>query len=259
MNSCKNLILLLGMLWCPSTLLAQENDAPSISRADSTAFRKMNKTTQTLGVIVPAAMVTYGIVSLHSNNCQQLDYKVRSRIIDSGSQWNNTWGDYLQFAPAVAAVGLKGLGVKSTHKLPDMLMVYALSNLLETGVIFSSKRFCGRQRPNGSNNHSFPSGHTATAFVAAEFLHQEYKGQSIWISIGGYSMATLVGVSRIYNDKHWVSDVIAGAGVGILSTKLVYWVYPHFRRKEKKDSKTYSLFYPSYSNRALSMNFSCAF
>jgi membrane-associated phospholipid phosphatase len=62
--------------------------------------------------------------------------------------------------------------------------------------------------------------------MAAEFLHQEYGDKSLWISTADYGMATLVGVSRVYRNRHWVSDVVAGAGVGILSTKIIYWLYP---------------------------------
>ena len=94
-----------------------------------------------------------------------------------------------------------------------------------------------RTRPNASGWKSFPSGHTATAFVGAEFLFQEYKEKSIWIGIGGYTVAMLIGISRVYNNKHWVSDVITGAGIGILSTKIVYKTYPYLQKKNYKKEK----------------------
>lgn len=75
-------------------------------------------------------------------------------------------------------------------------------------------------RPDGSNNKSFPSGHTATAFMAATMLHKEYGGRSPWYSIAGYSMATVTGVSRMLNNKHWLSDVLVGAGIGILGVSV---------------------------------------
>lgn len=69
---------------------------------------------------------------------------------------------------------------------------------------------------------TFPSGHTAgTAFLAATFLDEQYRHVSKWISVGGYVIATSVGVSRILNNRHWISDVLAGAGIGMLSVKLV--------------------------------------
>lgn len=176
------------------------------------------------------------------------------------SIWYNHWDDYLQFSPAVLAFGLKLGGVEGRHKLPDMLILYALSNILESGVVYATKCLTGRERPDGSNYHSFPSGHTATAFVAAEFLHQEYKDRSVWISAGGYGMATLIGISRVYNNKHWVSDVVAGAGIGILSTKIMYRVYPSLQNLfPGKRKKSQAIVCPSYNDGALGMHFVCVF
>jgi len=84
-------------------------------------------------------------------------------------------------------------------------------------------------RPDSSNRLSFPSGHTAQAFISAEFLRQEYKDISPWIGVAGYAVAVGTGFLRRYNNKHWLNDVIAGAGVGILSTHLSYWLYPKIK------------------------------
>jgi len=81
-------------------------------------------------------------------------------------------------------------------------------------------------RPDGSDYFSFPSGHTATAFMGAEMLYQEYKDVSIWYGISGYIIASGTGAFRVYNDRHWLTDIAAGAGIGILSTKAAYWLFP---------------------------------
>jgi membrane-associated phospholipid phosphatase len=145
-----------------------------------------------------------------------------------------------------------------------MTILYGLSNLVAGGIVESGKYLTGRERPNGAGNHSFPSGHTETAFVAAQFLHEEFKDKSVWISVGGYAAATFVGVARVYNNKHWVSDVVAGAGIGILSTKAVYWVYPYFQKAfekkfGKKDKSSQIFIFPEYNNRNLSLAMSYAF
>ncbi len=80
------------------------------------------------------------------------------------------------------------------------------------------------ERPDGSNRHSFPSGHTATAFMTATMLNKEYGHKSPWIGIGAYSVATATGLMRMANNKHWLSDVLTGAGIGILSTELGYYL-----------------------------------
>jgi hypothetical protein len=78
-------------------------------------------------------------------------------------------------------------------------------------------------RPDGSTANSWPSGHTATAFVGATLLHKEYGlTRSPWWSVAGYGVATATGVMRVLNNRHWISDIMSGAGIGIMSTELGY-------------------------------------
>ncbi len=204
------------------------------------------KVVQIVEIAVPSAMITYGAISFGDNGIRQLDYNIQNSIARRDAFWNTHVADYLQFAPAAAAFVMKFAGVESKHRLSGMAINYALSNLLMSGAVTITKHATGRERPDGSNNQSFPSGHTATAFVAAEFLHQEFNNQSVWISVGGYAVASFVGVVRIYNNKHWLSDVVAGAGIGILSTKAVYWVYPYLQKLVcKKDKHYQTLIFPT--------------
>jgi len=208
-----------------------------------------------LGIALPSAMITYGLISLGDNGIREIDYRTRLSLEKNNRFWNTHVDDYMQFSPAAAAYTLKLCKVESAHNLLDMTILYGISSILAGGVISKTKIITARERPDHSNNRSFPSGHTQTAFVAAEFLHQEYKNQSVWISIGGYSAATFVGIARVYNNRHWVSDVVAGAGIGILSTKVVYWIYPCFRKKiGKKDQSLQTFVFPGYSNGNISIN-----
>jgi hypothetical protein len=214
---------------------------------------------------IPALMITYGTVSLNKGRIlEKWDKHIKTVLHEKRYIINTSLDSYLQFVPSVAAFGMKAAGVKSTHKLQDMTVLFVLSNLIETGIVQTIKTASSRMRPDESTNNSFPSGHTATAFVAAEFLHQEYGHKSIWISVGGYTVATLVGVGRMLNNRHWFSDVVAGAGIGILSVKAIYWAYPSlqkiFHKKDKKEAKILqSFFYPSYKNGAFCLNFSYSF
>lgn len=132
------------------------------------------------------------------------------------------YDDYLQYGPAALMLGLKVGGVKGRSSWGRMLVSDAFSIALMAGVVNSLKYTCRMPRPDGSNNKSFPSGHTATAFMTATMLHKEYGARSPWYSIAGYSMATATGVSRMLNNKHWLSDVMVGAGIGILAVELGY-------------------------------------
>ena len=62
--------------------------------------------------------------------------------------------------------------------------------------------------------------------MGAELLRREYWNVSPWIGIAGYAVAAETGFFRIYNNRHWLTDVLAGAGVGILSVQAAYWLYP---------------------------------
>jgi len=133
------------------------------------------------------------------------------------------YDNYLQYAPTVAVYGLKLAGVKGRNNLGRATLCYATSITI-MGIIVNSLKYTTKvERPDGSSKNSFPSGHTAMAFTNASFLHKEYGLVNPAYSIGGYSAAVLTGLGRNLNNRHWISDVIAGAGIGIISTELGYF------------------------------------
>ena len=153
------------------------------------------------------------------------------------------YDDYLQYGPMVLTYGLKLAGVPGRSSWGRMLVSNVFSAALMAGFVNTLKYSVKQPRPDGSGNNSFPSGHTATAFMAATILHKEYGlTHSPWYSIGGYMTATTIGVSRLMNNKHWISDVLVGAGIGILSTELGYYltdlIYKDrgLRRPDRDDS-----------------------
>ena len=132
--------------------------------------------------------------------------------------------DYTQFSPYVLIVGLKAFGYDGRSSWDRFMTSALLSNAVMALIVNATKYSVKEMRPDNSTRNSFPSGHTATAFTAATILHKEYGlTRSPWFSIGGYAVATATGVMRVLNNRHWVSDVVAGAGIGILSTELGYW------------------------------------
>ena len=76
-----------------------------------------------------------------------------------------------------------------------------------------------------SATNSFPSGHTFMAFTGAEILRREYGSQYPWLAVACYATAMLVGFMRIYNNRHWVGDVLAGAGLGMIGVSIVYFTF----------------------------------
>lgn len=132
--------------------------------------------------------------------------------------------DYMQYAPAAVMLGMKAAGVQSRSSWGRMIVSDAFSAILMGSVVSTLKRTTHVERPDGSNRHSFPSGHTATAFMTATMLNKEYGHKTPWIGIGAYSVATATGLMRMANNKHWLSDVLTGAGIGILSTEIGYYL-----------------------------------
>ena len=131
--------------------------------------------------------------------------------------------DYTQFFGPVATTGLKIAGVEGRSDWGRYLASTAMSYAIMAGFVNGIKYTAKEMRPDGSTANSWPSGHTATAFVGATILHKEYGlTRSPWYSIAGYGVATATGVMRVLNNRHWVSDVLSGAGIGIMSTELAY-------------------------------------
>lgn len=179
--------------------------------------------------IIPTTLIFYGVVTRGNTTLRRLDhnahYEVTKRLkvlipID----------DYTQFAPAVAVYGFDIAGKKAGHNFRDRTIVMAASYIIVGGVVHTMKNTINVWRPNGSNNKSFPSGHTATAFVGAHILFREYRDSAPWIGVVGYTVAASTGILRVLNKKHWVSDVVTGAGIGVLSAEAGYILLPVFHK-----------------------------
>ena len=131
--------------------------------------------------------------------------------------------DYTQYFGPALTVGLKLGGYEGRSDWGRLLASAAMSYGIMAGLVNGIKYTASEMRPDGSSANSWPSGHTATSFVGATMLHKEYGlTRSPWFSVAGYGVATATGVMRILNNRHWISDVLSGAGIGIMSTELGY-------------------------------------
>jgi len=106
---------------------------------------------------------------------------------------------------------------------------FASSTILtNAAVTYFLKYSVGRERPNSENYRSFPSGHTSNSFAAAAVIHELYGDTFGAIA---YAIATMVGISRINDNKHYLSDVLVGAGIG---TAIGRGFAIHFNRESEK-------------------------
>ena len=128
---------------------------------------------------------------------------------------------YLQYVPTVAHLGLGLVGVESEHVFWERLIAAGIGVASEVVLVNSLKAIVYEMRPDGSSPNSFPSGHTATAFLGAELVRHEYGWG--W-GAGAYAVATSVAVLRVVHQRHWWWDTLAGAGAGILCANVGYWL-----------------------------------
>lgn len=180
--------------------------------------------------IVPVSLVASGLIT-QGRMSRYFREEFKQRYHGS---YGSKAEDYIPFAPGVISLGLAASGVKGRHSFKEQLILAIVSNVIAQGVTQGLKILIHYPRPDGNGHDSFPSGHTTAAFANATLLHEEYGHRSALYSIGGYGVATAAGVMRIASDRHWVSDVLVGAGAGIGATKAVYLTYPWLKRQVRK-------------------------
>lgn len=201
-------------------------------------------------MILPTAMIAYGLLSLNSDGLKKIDADFQRKIWIENPHKQFHLDNYLVMSPGVTAFTLYAFGVHGKNNLRDKAMIFLMSSIFTNGIVYSTKKITTRLRPDESHKSSFPSGHSAQAFASAEFLRLEYKNESPWYGIAGYTAAVATAYLRMYNNKHWFSDVVAGAGVGIICTKLAYWLYPKIQHWFFNDKPAITVFLPNYSHGA---------
>jgi membrane-associated phospholipid phosphatase len=198
--------------------------------ASNENFNNANKPLTPAQFLIPAIAIAYGFTSLNNGELKAFNKEMKDELYLESPHAKFGIDNYLQFMPAAMVYGVNMAGVKGKHNFADRTILYGISNILLSVTVSSLKKITAEQRPDGSASSSFPSGHTAEAFASAEFLRQEFKDVSPWYGVAGYVMAATTGFFRMYNNKHWLGDVVAGAGVGIASTKISYWLYPKLQQ-----------------------------
>ncbi|MXO04142.1 phosphatase PAP2 family protein [Flavobacterium sp. HBTb2-11-1] len=234
---------------------AQQND--SIAKIDSTSNHLKFNYKQ---LIIPSVLIGYGVIGIGNDQLLSFNRQIRAEVKEDIDE-KITIDDFSQYAPAVSVYALNAFGVKGKNNMRDRSVILVTSYAIMATTVLSLKSIVHEERPDGSSNNSFPSGHTATAFMDAEFLWQEYKDKSIWYGIAGYAVATGTGLFRIYNNRHWLTDVAAGAGIGILSTKIAYWINPYITKKlfKSSENKSTSMIMPFYNGKQYGLGFAKVF
>lgn len=210
-----------------------------------------------LSLVPPVAAITYGVSSFVFQPVRRVDYYIYGVTQRTNSGFHTKAESYFEFGPIAMVYGLNLVGVEGKNRFVDRTALLGLSAGIFGLTGYMSKITTHRLRPNKTDYLSFPSAHTATSFMSAEFLAQEYSGKSPVYTVIGYSMAVTTGIFRMYNRDHWFSDVVAGAGLGVLSTKAAYLIYPYLRNwlthKDKNGKST--MIMPSYQDGTFGLAF----
>ena len=197
-------------------------------------------------LLLPASLITIGSIGINNKWMCDVKYNLKDKM----DQWRGgkrcSIDNGLQYVPIAAYLGIDFLGLKAKHNLLQRIASSATSYTIMITAEQCIKRHVKEGRPNSPLAFtSFPSGHTATAFTGAELLRIEYGGG---IGIAAYTFATGVAFMRIFNDRHWLNDVLTGAGIGILSAKIGQWLLPAETRLFRLDkAKRNMSVTPTYS------------
>ena len=210
--------------------LAIYTDSSAIAKSESSALAQisrrdfnLNRTHHAFSVAVPVGIL--GLSLIHT------DQYVRQSVNTLLPGFRVRIDDYIQYLPLATQLGMGLAGVKGTSvNRWQVLTTDVLASAMMAGIVNGMKYGFDRRRPidpetglPANNRPSFPSGHTATAFMGATLLAHEYGHRYIWAPIAGYTFATATGVFRVLNNRHYISDVLVGAAVGILTAELAYW------------------------------------
>lgn len=220
MRNRKSISIFLRLSLCVSLFLVLQFPGFNTVSAqqDSVAYKPLQPVWEPLA---GAALFSGGALVTLRPELHNIEIDLRDRL-NLANLRPAHFDNYLQFVPMAVPFVLNIAGLRGEHNLGQTALLTGTSALLGLAIIESCKNFYNTERPDGSALNSFPSGHTFMAVCGAEILRREYGNDYPWIVVAGYGIAAVVGFMRIYNSRHWTSDVIGGTGVALLSVSASY-------------------------------------
>lgn len=175
-------------------------------------------------LIAPGVLVGAGM-GVHYFGHEAVEIPVKDYVQEDlrrgGEMAFHDIGSYVQYVPSAMHLGLGLVGCKASRSFLDRAIESSVSHLVALGLSRIPKYFFHSLRPDGGDYKSFPSGHSILAFTGAELVRMDYG--ALW-GAGAYAMGIYTAADRIYGNRHWLGDVIAGAGLGILAAHAGEWL-----------------------------------
>ena len=217
---------------------AQTQDSISISKSkDKISYKQF---------IAPVALITTGALMINSALNEDLQKNANNLF---GEDFSTHADNILLFVPVAQIYLGKSFGFKPKNDFHHQTINIAIANVMAVSVTEVLKRTVKEERPDQSDDLSFPSGHTSIAFTNAALLYYEYKDSNLWYASSGFLFATATGVLRIANNKHYTSDVLAGAGIGLASGLIVSYWNPFKSVTFGKKNKNTAFVYPQIGSQ----------
>jgi len=252
-------ISLLLICLCINSTIAQFTESPFTKvqfKTSKKIERKKSKKSLFTKRIVPITLIASGILLSTTDFEKSLQTDIRSSI---GSDFYFGIDDYTRYAPIVQMYAADIFGVESRNHWFDQTKNLFISSLITSAATTILKQEVNKARPGDPTKlNSFPSGHTSMAFVSAAVLYEEFIDTSPLLAYSGYLFAVTTGSLRMMNNKHYLSDVLVGAGIGVLTTRLVYH-YEHLISWNPFKKMDDVAFAPQFTGDGLALYFSKSF
>lgn len=197
-------------------------------------LQKGGKTRQEFfkSLIFPTSLGVIGGIVKETNLREYIQEKVQS----SRFRTNTTIDDYIQYVPIVELHVADLYNRKDFNKMFQTSKNLVIAELFTALIVQSIKHSVNIQRPDG-HDYSFFSGHTSQSFTSATALYLEYENTNKFLALSGYGFATTTGILRVTNNRHWLSDVLVGAGIGMFSARVIWYINPFPNWKPFKSHK----------------------
>jgi membrane-associated phospholipid phosphatase len=167
----------------------------------------------------------------------EIDRLTRNKIFSDGLLTNTHLDPYLKWAPFVCLLIPSTRRLKFRHSFKERFFVALICEGIQAAITQSFKKNLDELRPQPSlSTQSFPSGHAATSFAGAELLRSEFSNEHPVACYSGYAMAVAVSALRLCNNKHWLSDVLVGAAIGVISARLSIVILNKSKQKMQRHS-----------------------
>ena len=235
LKSAEKVLLMAILLFCDQNNLHAQTAARDDLSLYKTTISYQPKPVTAKSFILPAGLIATGALGV-SGEFIISNPAIKEERDEHFQSFHTTIDNYLQFAPMV--LGYAMLINNPQHSALKYTEKVLLTQVIMSGLVYSTKSITKVPRPDTGTPTSFPSGHTAQAFAGATLFCDEFAQYKPWLGVMVYSSAATVGILRVMNNRHWAGDVIAGAGFGMASAKLSEWIVePHHKKNSINNNR----------------------